>query len=399
MPHATVPAGELATRLSRLRAAMQQMHPDWSTLLLENKVDLFYFTGTMQDGALLITPDCATYFVRRSFECAKLESAFSDIRPMKSFRTISEAYTDLPATFHVAARTLTLQKLSLLQKYLPIEKTVPADGVLAALRAVKSEYELDCMRHSGAMHAHVLEQLTPALLRAGISEAELCGEICTALLREGAMGIARFNQPMAEDIFGVCSFGTNGLCPAALDSPSGTVGTSVAMKSIGSSVRLLQRDEAVLVDVPSGFRGYHTDKTICFFFGSLNRHPDGARIRAAHEQCIFLEQQAAALMTAGAVPSEIYEKVLALVDPAFAQGFMNGARFLGHSIGLTMDETPVLAAGFSQPLVAGQTLALEPKIALDGIGLIGSENTYEIVAHGAARPLTGTCSTRFEIFD
>ena len=43
------------------------------------------------------------------------------------------------------------------------------------------------------------------------------------------------------------------------------------------------------------------------------------------------------------------------------------------------------------------TLAVEPKIALEGIGLIGCENTYEIVPQGAARSLSGACNTPLEI--
>ena len=43
------------------------------------------------------------------------------------------------------------------------------------------------------------------------------------------------------------------------------------------------------------------------------------------------------------------------------------------------------------------TFAIEPKIALEGIGLIGCENTYEIVSDGPARSLTGACDTIFEI--
>ena len=103
------------------------------------------------------------------------------------------------------------------------------------------------------------------------------------------------------------------------------------------------------------------------------------------------------MMQPGAVPAEIYEKILACVDPAFRAGFMNACKFLGHSIGLTMDETPVLAKGFTAPLEAGMTLAVEPKIALEGVGLIGCENTYEITAQGPARSLTGACDTTLEV--
>ncbi|MDY3618332.1 M24 family metallopeptidase [Agathobaculum sp.] len=397
MPHSPVPAQELRDRMDRLRAAMSEACPDWSMMILDNKIDLYYLTGTIQEGALIVTPDEAALFVRRSYDCARADSLFPDIRPLGSFRMIAEAFPRIPETVHVAQRTMTLQKLAMLQKYLPFSKTAPADGVLGVLRSRKSAYELDCMRHAGAIHAQALEKITPALLREGISEARLCGEICTWMLDRGAMGISRFNQPAAEDVLGVCSFGENGLLETPNDSPTGTAGTSAAMKSIGSSTRLLRRDEPLLLDIPCGFRGYHTDKSISYFFGKLSRHPQGGLIRAAHEQCVFLEREAACLLTPGAVPSEIYQKLCAMSDPAFREGFMHGVKFFGHSIGLTMDETPVIARGFDQPLEAGQTFAIEPKIALNGIGLIGSENTYEVVSEGPARALSGTCGALFEI--
>ena len=61
---------------------------------------------------------------------------------------------------------------------------------------------------------------------------------------------------------------------------------------------------------------------------------------------------------------------------------MNGGKFLGHSIGLTMDESPAIANRFKEVLTEGMTFALEPKIALPGIGMVGSENTYLVTANG-----------------
>ena len=71
MPHTPVPADELSARLSRLRRAMSERDPAWSMMLLDNKIDLYYLTGTMQEGALVVTPDEAALFVRRSFDCAQ----------------------------------------------------------------------------------------------------------------------------------------------------------------------------------------------------------------------------------------------------------------------------------------------------------------------------------------
>lgn len=396
MPHTAVPAAELAVRLENLRRAMSAAHPDWGMILLDSKIDLYYFTGTMQEGALVITPDEAALFVRHSYECAVRDSSFADIRPLGSFRGIASAFPHIPETVYVATRTMTLQKLAMLQKYLSF---APAsiDSILGGLHVVKSAYELECMRHAGKIHAKVLETVAPALLRPGLSEARLCSEICTSMLDHGAMGISRFNQPAAEDVLGLASYSENSLMPTALDSPSGTVGTCIAMKSIGSTERLLRGGDTVLLDIPCGWRGYHTDKSITFYFGDLDENPKADLIRAAHEQCIALEKMTAELLRPGAVPAEIYEKILAAVDPAFRDGFMNSCKFLGHSIGLTMDEAPVLAKGFNDPVVPGMTFAVEPKIALEGIGLIGTENTYEVTEDSAAKSLTGDCETGLEI--
>lgn len=396
MPHTAVPASELTARLNELRRVMSATHPDWKMILLDNKIDLYYFTGTMQEGALVITPDEAALFVRHSYECAVRDSRFPDIRPLGSFRGIASAFPEIPETVYVAARTMTLQKLTMLQKYLPFAPS-PIDGILSGLRSVKSEYELDCMRHAGKIHAKVLETVAPALLRPGLSEARLCAEICTSMLDHGAMCISRYNQPTAEDVLGFSSFSENSLLPAALDGPSGTVGTCIAMKSVGSTERLLRGGDTVLLDIPCGWRGYHTDKSITFYFGDLDENPKADLIRAAHEQAVALEKLTAELMRPGAVPAEIYAKVLEAVEPTFRDGFMNGCKFLGHSIGLTMDESPVLAKGFNEPLETGMTIAVEPKIALAGIGLIGTENTYEVVADGPAKSLTGVCETGLEI--
>ena len=69
------------------------------------------------------------------------------------------------------------------------------------------------------------------------------------------------------------------------------------------------------------------------------------------------------------------------------------ARFLGHSVGLELDETPVVANGFDRPLCVGGTMAIEPKVVHPG-GAIGTEDTWvrtdggmECLTAGADFPL------------
>lgn len=55
---------------------------------------------------------------------------------------------------------------------------------------------------------------------------------------------------------------------------------------------------------------------------------------------------------------------------------------------MTVDECPAFARGFVEPLEKGMVVALEPKIGLPGIGMVGLEHTLEITEEGA-RSLTG----------
>ena len=68
--HAQVPAQELEARLTRLRAAMDAHDPGWKLILINHKYNMYYLTGTMQDGVLTVTPDSATLWVRRWYPSA-----------------------------------------------------------------------------------------------------------------------------------------------------------------------------------------------------------------------------------------------------------------------------------------------------------------------------------------
>jgi hypothetical protein len=62
------------------------------------------------------------------------------------------------------------------------------------------------------------------------------------------------------------------------------------------------------------------------------------------------------------------------------------SKFLGHSVGLQLDESPVVAAGFDRPLPIGGTMAIEPKV-VHADGSIGSEDTW-IRDEDGMRPVT-----------
>lgn len=384
-----VPAGELEARLERFRRAMDAAHPGWEMAAVNHKVAMYYFTGTIQEGVLLIRPQDAVFWVRRSFERACNESHFSDIRPMHSFREAAAFYGTAPKVMYVETKKATLDWERMLHKYFAFEELGSFDSVLQDLRMVKSEYELKQMEQSGAIHETVLDIVAPKLIHGGISEAQLAIAIYSEMVQRGSHGTARFNQALGEEAVGIASFGKSGLVRTGFDGPGGTDGTCIAVQSIGNAFRKLQPGRLVYLDIPCGFDGYHTDKTVVYYYGDLAKDEQSKYLIEAQQRCLELEQEVVRLMVPGEPIENLYLRTMDKFDNIYGDAFMNGGKFLGHSIGLVMDEAPAIAKGFKQPLQPGMTFAVEPKIALPGLGMVGTENTYVVTENGA-RSLTGS---------
>jgi Xaa-Pro aminopeptidase len=234
-----------------------------------------------------------------------------------------------------------------------------------------------------------LEEHVPSLLREGMSEAELGCELFSFMVREGHHGLVRFGMFGAECLLGQFTFGESSLFPVSMDTPSGWLGLDPAAPVLGSRNRTLRKGDMVCLDVGCGIAGYHTDKTMTYAFGGTPR----ADALAAQRRCEAIQHESAAMLKPGAVPSEIYRKIMSGLDSEFTQNFMgfNGrqAQFLGHGIGLQVDEPPAIAEGFDEPLVEGMVIALEPKKGIPGVGMVGIENTFLVTPEGG-RSITGT---------
>lgn len=384
------PASELRDRMERFRLRMDTENPSWEFAAIFGRVTQFYLTGTMQDGVLLVPrTDEAVLWVRRSFARAQDESLFPDIRPMKTFRDAACGMGACPATVHVDTEVVPLALLERFRKYFPFRETGSLDTQTAKVRAKKSAYELAIMEQAGRIHRHVLEDCVPGMLREGMSEAELGAEIFCLMVREGYHGIARFGRFGTEMVLGQLGFGENSLYPTNFDGPGGCYGTAPGAPVLGSPDRTLNCGDQVFVDCACGVQGYHTDKTVTYMFG----RPLPEEAIEAHHRCVDIQDATASLLRPGTRPSEIYETVLGGLDLGFLENFMGfgdrRAQFLGHGIGLTVDEAPVIARGFEEPLEEGMVFALEPKKGIRGVGMVGIENTF-VVTRGGGRCITGT---------
>ncbi|HBQ65064.1 MAG TPA: peptidase M24 [Clostridiales bacterium] len=406
-----VPVSELTSRMIRFRARMTQMDPEWRLAVIFSKVNQYYFTGTLQDGMLLIPRDGeAVYWVRRSYDRALIESEFSGIRPMESYRDAvagplaatgplavvgaavgtaagSAAASSLPHV-HFETEVVPMAMVQRFRKYFPFDEVRAADPALSAVRAVKSPWEQERMVRSGLIHRRVLEEQIPRFLTEGMSEADLAVVLFNCMMAEGYHGVSRFSMFDTDMSFGHIAFGENSIYPTSFNGPGGHVGLSPAAPVMGSRERKLRPGDLVFMDIGCGFAGYHTDKTMLYLYrGKLS--PEAA---AVHQTCKNIQDDIASRLRPGVTPAEIYRSVMERLDPGFQKGFMGygkrQVKFLGHGIGLTVDELPVIAEGFLEPLEPGMAFAVEPKKGVAGTGLLGVENTF-LVTPGEAQCLTG----------
>lgn len=392
------PISELNSRMERFRAVMDECNPGWEMAVVFSKVNLYYFTGTMPEGMLLIPRDDeAVLWVRRSFERAQDESLFPLIKPMGSFRDAAQTFNNIPDTIYLETEFVPLAFYKRFQKYFPFESVKPLDRQISFLRSVKSRYEMEIMEKSGVIHRRILEDRVPKILEEGMSEAEFAAKLYSVMVGEGHHGIARFNMFDTEILVGHVCFGESSVYPTYFNGPGGNYGMSPAVPLLGSRERRLKKGDLVFVDVACGVDGYHTDKTMTYMFGA----PLPDEVVTVHKKCVDIQNKIAAMLKPGMIPAEIYKDVMESLDENFKHSFMGfkerRVKFLGHGIGLQVDELPVIAEGFSEPLTDGMVLALEPKKGIENVGMVGIENTFKVTEQGGVC-ITGDNSGLIPVF-
>jgi Xaa-Pro aminopeptidase len=328
-------------------------------------------------------------------ERAKIETSLKNIIQFSSYRdilkTLNELSINTHANFAAEMNGLTWSLSNSLIKNFPDIKFIPSDKLIAMVRSIKSEWELLIMRKAGAKHNKCLTELLPNILHEGINELEVSHKLSDIFYSEGHNGIVRM-ETFGEELFsGHVAIGDSGNYPSVFNGPNGIRGTHPAVPYMGSEHVKWNTGSPLLVDNGFTVAGYHTDKTQSYWLGSKKSIPE--TVQSAFDFCVDIQNKIAAQLRPGVVPSELWKQTTELLaNSPWEEGFMglgkNKVGFLGHGIGLAIDEYPVIAKGFDLPLEEGMVLALEPKIGIPGIGMVGIENTFEISSNGG-QSLTG----------
>ncbi|MCD9026074.1 M24 family metallopeptidase [Cohnella silvisoli] len=364
--------------------------------LISQNVGIYYFTGSMQTGYLFMPADGdPTYYVRRSIARAFKESQVRTVE-LGSLRQFGKQLeSDYPSVFISESDNPLLIGADMdvmpAQLYVRLAEAIPQaqlkDGsaLLRNVRSVKSPYEIDCISRAAEVAAAALEEGIAAL-QEDMTELELIAIIENAMRKRGHIGLMRMRGYNQEIMTGVVSAGEAAAEPTYFDGPAGGRGLSPAAPQ-SVSLRPIGRNETILIDIGCCIDGYTIDQTRTAVIGELP-----SELQAAYETAEAIIRRSEQLLRPGTKPEQLYAQALEMAEAAgLSEHFMGFGRdqvkFLGHGIGLEIDEWPVLARGFQDPLEPGMTLAVEPKFTFPGLGVVGIENTYLITETGC-RPLT-----------
>ena len=369
---------ELKLRRDKIRALMAQQGID--AALITCNVNLIYTYGRVVSGYLYLPLNApARLFIKRPNDIEG-EHIHPIRKPEQITGLLKECGLPLPVKLMLEGDELPFTEYNRLAACFPETEVVSCGtALIRQARSIKTPIEIEMFRRSGIAHAKAYEQI-PSVYQPGMTDRQLSVEIERLMRLEGCLGIFRvFGQSM-EIFMGSLLAGDNAAVPSPYDFALGGKGLDPSLPG-GVSGTLLQAGQCFMVDMGGNFYGYMGDMSRVFSIGKL---PEQAY--AAHQTCLEIQEEIVAMAKPGTVCEDMYNKAIEIVTKAgFADYFMGvdqKAKFIGHGIGLEINEMPVLAPRMKQELEPGMVFALEPKIVLPGIGPVGIENSWAVTTDG-----------------
>ena len=379
-----IPKEEIVRRIEKLRSCLVAEGLDGA--LFHYAVDIYYFTGTRQNSVLWLPAEGKPVLLaKKSFIRAQQESLIDDVRPFPASRELPQIFGEKGGKIGLTFDILPVQHFDFYRNILRHRELIDISSINRDLRSVKSPWELEQMRMSGKLLADAFSHI-PGLLRPGMRELDLAAAFEHLLRRMGIGGYLRirgFNQ----ELTGIVAAGRNAALAGCFDGPVTGRGHWIAAP-YGPSTDMIIEGQPIMVDYGGFYNGYIVDMSRVFCFGRLD-----PELEHALRTSLAIQEWIRENLVPGKICGELFSgAAMMAVDAGLGDNFMGHpgetAKFVGHGVGLELDELPVLAPGFKAPLQAGQVVAVEPKFLFPDKGAVGIENTFAVTETGGEQLTT-----------
>jgi Xaa-Pro dipeptidase len=374
---------EIKQRIGFLKENMNSHRID--ACMIMEKVNFYYYTGTTVEGSLYVEREKdPLLFIRKPVGRAEMESPLQNIHYFHSMREIgqivSSQRTKKIKTFGLELDVLPFSLYQRISDLFSGSKIEDISELIKEQRAVKSDYELDNMKKAFTIIKETLDY-GQKILKSGMTEVEFSALLEGKAKSLGHQGISRMRRFNQEASFGHIVSGNNNNIPCTMESANGGLGPYPAIGQ-GASFTKIKKNQPIMVDVLGGYNGYLIDITRIFVIGDLDKE-----LKEAFKKTKEILNKIKKMLKPGEDCHEIYQKGMKIAeDMGILDTFMgppkNQVEFIGHGVGLELDEIPVLMKNFSYQLKENNTIAVEPKIFLPEKGIVVIENTFQVTKQG-----------------
>lgn len=371
---------ELELKWRRIQQAMRQEEADGC--LLTMNMNLYYVSGQVFNGYFYLPAEGRPYWFVKRLTIPETNQVHVIRKPEQMPELFRDLNLAMPRKLLLEEDELSYNECIRLQHVFRAEATGNASALIRHIRMIKTPWEIEQMRISARRHEAVYREI-PACYRPGMRDIELQIEIEKRMRMHGSLGYFRAFGSNMDIFMGSLLAGENAGEPSPFDFALGGKGIH-ASGPLGANGTLLREGTTVMADMSGNYTAYQTDMTRVFSIGKL---PD----RAYRVHRVALEIQARMERTAkpGVSCAELYRDALAMAGQEGLKDCFMGthlqAKFVGHGVGLEINELPVLTTRSKDILQPGMTFAFEPKFVLAGIGAVGIENTFLVTDSGVEK--------------
>jgi Xaa-Pro aminopeptidase len=368
---------DLEIRRSRLQEAMRAMGVD--ACVLTTTVNVFYITGCVYNGYFYLPAEGEQiHFVKRP-EGIAFDNTIYIRKPEQITEELLSRSISLPKTLLLETDVVSFGECSRLLNIFGLNTAANASVLMRKIRSIKTAFELGQIRACARRHESVYK-LVPSVFKRGMTDIEFQIEIEKLMRLHGSLGLFRSYGENMDIYMGSLLAGENAEAPSPFDFALGGTGLSPILP-LGASGQTIREGQTVMVDMAGNYTPWMTDMTRVFSFGKTLEIA-----HRAHQVSIDIHNHTMDIVKPGAKCSELYEiamnrVVKANLEPYF-MGTRQQAKFVGHGVGLEINEPPVLTPRSKEVLEPNIVFALEPKFVIPEVGAVGIENTYAVTDDG-----------------
>lgn len=369
-----LPEDEQNLRFNRVRALMKEAN--LPAILISDNANTYYLTGRVFSGYIYLPLEgMPIYFILRPVQLHG-----DGVVYIHKPELISESLgLNMPQKLGLELDLLPYTSVMRMEKIFAGSEIVNASPLLRAARSVKTGYEIERIKLSGIKQMSVYAHI-PKLYREGMTDLELQIEIERRSRLEGCLGQFRISGDSMELFMGSVLTGENADTPCPYDFAMGGGGLDPSIP-VGADETVIRNGCTVMVDVNGNYTGYMTDMTRTYYLEDVSDEAKRAH-QCSIDICKALEKTG----VPGTPAKQLYETAQVIVRERNLENFFMGhkqhAPFIGHGIGIEINELPIIAPRSRDILAAGNVIALEPKFVIPKVGAVGIENSYVVTDNG-----------------